>query len=239
MNIYILVEGQSEKYIYPAWLNVLLPEMTAVRRFDEVNSNNYYIFSSGGVPNVLTDVVNAVQEVNQVRKYDYLVVILDADDCTVNDRTDEVFQAIESAEVTSIAQVVVIVQNKCVETWCLGNRRVFSRNPRTIEFASCSQFYSVKDDDPEQLPLDATLTTVSTVSQYHEYYLRKMLHEKNLSYGKGKRTKSVQNSSYLEEMVKRADETSHLKSFSNFLAIIRSFRAELHSNASEVAGTES
>ena len=51
MNIYFLVEGQStEPDVYPAWLSFLVPELIRVDNFDEVDRNNYYLFSSCGIP---------------------------------------------------------------------------------------------------------------------------------------------------------------------------------------------
>jgi hypothetical protein len=46
MNLYFLVEGKrTEKKVYPAWLAHLLPELQRVQNYDQVNQNNYYLFS--------------------------------------------------------------------------------------------------------------------------------------------------------------------------------------------------
>ncbi len=65
MNIYFLVEGQSsEADVYPAWLSYLIPELTRVTYFNEVDHNNYYLFSSNGIPYIEKDIVNAAMDIN-------------------------------------------------------------------------------------------------------------------------------------------------------------------------------
>jgi len=46
MNVYSLVEGKTEKKVYPRWLSHLLPGLKQVQRYDEVEHHNYYLFSS-------------------------------------------------------------------------------------------------------------------------------------------------------------------------------------------------
>ncbi len=66
MNIYFLVEGQStESDVYPAWLSYLIPEMRRVEFFDEARINNYYLFSSNGIPYIETEHVNENETRNQ------------------------------------------------------------------------------------------------------------------------------------------------------------------------------
>ena len=67
MNIYFLVEGQStEAEVYPAWLSYLIPDLERVYNFDEVEKNNYYLFSSFGIPYIDKDILNAVEDVNSL-----------------------------------------------------------------------------------------------------------------------------------------------------------------------------
>ncbi len=60
MNIYLLVEGHTEADVYPAWIGHLLPELERVDNYDEVEQNNYYLFSSCGIPHIENDIINAI-----------------------------------------------------------------------------------------------------------------------------------------------------------------------------------
>ena len=64
MNLYFLVEGQStEADVYPAWLSYLIPKLKRVDSFDEVEYNNYYLFSSFGIPSIEKDIINAIEDI--------------------------------------------------------------------------------------------------------------------------------------------------------------------------------
>ena len=69
MNLYFLVEGRTELNVYPAWLSYLIPELTKVEYFDKVIENNYYLFSSYGIPYIETDIINAIKDINSIGKY--------------------------------------------------------------------------------------------------------------------------------------------------------------------------
>lgn len=51
MNIYIIVEGSSgEKKVYPSWISFINSELKEVISIDEINENNYILFSGNGYP---------------------------------------------------------------------------------------------------------------------------------------------------------------------------------------------
>ena len=55
MNLYFLVEGaKTEMKVYPKWLSHLIPELTQVASLSDVNDNNFYMLSGGGVPQIYT-----------------------------------------------------------------------------------------------------------------------------------------------------------------------------------------
>jgi hypothetical protein len=86
MNFYFVFEGKTEPIVYKKWLSVLLPQLTEVDSFDSVNHNNYYYESDMGVPSCYRVCANAIQEINEVPKYDYLVLLTDADRFTVEEK---------------------------------------------------------------------------------------------------------------------------------------------------------
>ncbi|NET62591.1 MAG: hypothetical protein F6K47_42810, partial [Symploca sp. SIO2E6] len=125
MNIYFLVEGRStEKKIYPDWLSYLIPQLKRVQFHDQVEVNNYYLISGNGYPAIISDgIPNAVDKITEVGKYDYLVICIDADEDTVDARKKYIYDSIQKNNIElGKTQLVLIIQNRCIETWLLGNR---------------------------------------------------------------------------------------------------------------------
>ncbi|PWV99310.1 hypothetical protein DFQ01_11526 [Paenibacillus cellulosilyticus] len=237
MNLYILVEGKSEKHIYPKWLSELLPQLVQVKHLDLITSNNYYLFSCDGYPSIIKDIPNAISDIKTRTNIDYLMIVLDSDDVAVEDRKSEVLSVVQNCGFDP-AKILIVVQNHCIETWCLGNQKVFSRNPQTSEFIECSRFYSILENDPELMGIDTNVSQVTTVAQYHEYYLSKMLLERNASYTKGKGSKAVQNPQFLFQMIERIDSTDHLSSFREFIGIIRYLESGMEAEGEAASTSE-
>lgn len=227
MNIYFLVEGRrTEKKVYPKWLGHLLPELQEVRDAFLVDENNFYVFNGNGYPSILDNHLrNAVEDVNTIGKFQYLVMCIDADEVEVDYRKNEVesFMAKENIELNEGAEFVLIIQNRCIETWCLGNRRVYKRNPTEEILREYIQFYDVSIDDPELMGKPADF---DTHSQFHTSYLKEMLSERNIRYTK-KNPNGVTSDSYLNELIQRANDTNHIFTFYSFIAFCARLRNEL------------
>ena len=217
MNVYFLVEGKTEKKIYPRWLEQLLPTLTRIQVASDVQENNYYLISGGGYPQLLeTHLPNAIDEINESGQYDYFVISLDADEVTVEERIREVEQKISEKKLQlRNCQLQIIVQNRCIETWFMGNRKVFPRNP-TGQFTPFFRFYDVSKDDPEQM--GKTKEAMGTIAQFHKIYLKKMLAEKNINYSETI-PHAVGESDYLEQLQERVKICpSHLKTLQCFFS---------------------
>jgi hypothetical protein len=223
MNIYFLVEGKrTEKKVYPQWLSHLLPGLKQVRRYDEVAQHNYYIFTSGGYPSILDDIKKAAEDINNCGKYSYLVVCLDADEVTIEERKQEIMGIFQPDLQELKAELVVIVQNRCFETWFLGNRKVYPRHPEDETLRKYCQFYNVSENDPEMMP---NFAGFKSISQFHFDYLRQMLREKGIHYAKGN-PREVGESYYIEELKKRVANTpQHLKTLQVFFRFCDSFQS--------------
>jgi hypothetical protein len=221
MNVYFLVEGITEKKIYPRWIARLMPQLERVATYAEVQQNNYYIFSGGGYPQILDTLLSdAIAEVNEVGKYDYLVVALDADEVTVDERQEEVRNKIaeKALKLEISCQLQVIIQSRCMETWFMGNQAVFPRNP-TQNFRKFFQFYNVALDDPEKMPKPDWF--IDSIGQFHKKYLKEMLREKNINYSE-KIPNEVGEPYYLEQLEKRVENyAEHLKTLQIFLAFCK------------------
>lgn len=216
MNIYFLVEGRrTEKKVYPKWLSYLLPELTEVDDPFKTSKNNFYVFNGNGFPSLLDNHLrNAIADVNEIGKFDYFVICLDADEGTVEQRRTEVLEFVkENKLMFKSSKFIIIVQNKCIETWFLGNRKAYSRQPQSKELKKYNDFFNVQTDDPEQM---TKMDEFNTCAQFHESYLSEMLLEKNIRYTK-KNPNSVVDEHYLDELIARQRDTAHLLTFKDFL----------------------
>jgi hypothetical protein len=231
MNIYFLLEGQSsEPDVYPAWISYLVPELIRVNHFDEVDHNNYYLFSSYGIPYIENDIVNAIMDINSIGKYHYFVICIDADAATVSQREAKIFNLLDEKQIilTNNTSLKIVVQNRCIETWFLGNRKVYTRNPqKNKNFIEYARFYNVADNDPEFMSKLETFE--GSISAFHFNYLKAMFNERgNMAYSKSNSIE-VQRISYLNELINRVkDEPSHLNTLINFFGFCNKIRREIN-----------
>lgn len=226
MNFYIIVEGEkTEMSVYPAWLSLLAPAYTRIANFDDVNENNYYIFCGGGIPSIYTHVTNAVLDINEINSkggphYDYLLVCLD----TEGESRDYIMQQIEKqlkSEGVSLqnAELVVFEQKVCMETWFLGNQSVFKENPQNPEYLDFIRYYNVGRDNPEEMG-NMNEMKFTTTARFHVRYLKRMLEERNMTYSKNN-TVDVQQSAYLQQLIKRYEETEHIATFGSWYEFVK------------------
>jgi len=231
MNLYFLVEGQStEKKVYPAWLSHLLPELNRVHNYDEVDTNNYYLFSAEGYPSIIYQhLPNAVEEVSSHGKYNYLVMCLDADEVSVSEREQEIEKFIVANSLNlklGSTKLLIIIQNRCIETWFLGNRKIYSRQPQSSPLLDYTRHYNVSINCPE---LMANYPTFNTHAQFHEAYLRELFRAKNMNYAK-KNPGDVAKSHYLQQLLQRTqDQPTHLRSFQEFIKFCHTIKGQLGS----------
>lgn len=218
MNIYFLVEGKrTEMKVYPKWLSILIPELKRVQWHHEVVKNNYCIFTGDGFPSLLhKHLKNSIEDVNSSAIFDYLVICLDSDDDTIEERHQQILDFIneENIKLHPNTKLVIIVQNKCFETWFLGNPKIFKNNPTSNFLMECIRHYNVKKEDPEimEKPVDFEQTTAI----FHSLYLQEILSERKIQYSK-KNPQEVTEKYFLEQLIKRNKKTNHIKSFKHFI----------------------
>jgi hypothetical protein len=223
VNAYFLVEGRRcERKLYPEWLSTLVPTLTRARTPDEAqtSTDRYYLVSGEGYPSILdVHLSNAIADVEKWRCYDLLVVVLDADEDTVDERKNAVIAASKrsSPSLTS-ARLEIVVQNRCVETWLLGNRRAFVRNPDGNALRNYIAHYDARREDPELMP---AMAGFNTHAQFHHAYLKAIFDERKMSYTKS-RPGDAATQQFLSELVRRTtDNPGHLHTFSRFLDLCR------------------
>jgi hypothetical protein len=156
---------------------------------------------------------NAIEEVNASSNYDFLIVALDADECTPQERLQEIEAFMEKEKLKlENCKLKLLIQNRCFETWFMGNRKVYPRHPKGDEFIEYAKFYNVSQKDPERMGLYPGFTEVS---KFHYRYLKEMLLERNIFYTKS-RPRGVVDRAYLDQLILRTDDTPHLSSLKDF-----------------------
>lgn len=216
MNLYFLVEGKTESKLYPKWITYLIPNFSRISVPSDADKNNYFLISGGGFPHLLyRHLRNSIDDVNSSGNYDYLVLCLDADEQTVSERLEEVNQFIRNENlILENSKLKIIVQNRCIETWLLGNRVIYPRQAQSTEFVKYSKFYNVAVNDPELMGI---YNDFDTYAQFHLHYLKAMLLERNIKYTKNY-PRDVIEEYYLNQLIKRTtDEKQQLMSFRNFI----------------------
>lgn len=230
MNLYLLVEGRrTEKKVYPAWLSHIVPDLTRVAWAREAENNNYFLFSGNGYPALLHNhLKNSIDEVNELGNFDFLVLALDVDDSTVKGRIEEVHSFLQKHDLRlDRAGIVIIPQNRCIETWFLGNRKIFKHNPQDRVLSKYAKFFNVREDDPEEMEL---FPGFSSISQFHEDYCTKFLRERGIRYSKN-RPNGVGDQDYFESLISRSEETGHLKSFKRLVDFLEQVRSTMQSSS--------
>jgi len=117
--------------------------------------NNYFLFNGNGFPALLHNhLKKSIEEINELKKFNYLVIVLDVDETTVEFRINEVNNFIKENQLQLIdCELLIIPQDKCIETWFLGNKTIYKPNPQNLELRDYVRFYNVKDNDPELMPV--------------------------------------------------------------------------------------
>jgi hypothetical protein len=228
MNLYFLVEGHTELKLYPQWIQFLLPEFTQVNSFDQVQYKNYYIFGGAGIPSIINDhLPAAIEDVNSMYNYNHLVMCLDAEESSVQERLDEVNCFLQDNKVLlRNATLNIIVQNRCIETWLLGNRKLIPIGNIGGKLAEYREFFDVFKDDPE---LMGKHSEFNTHAQFHKSYLKSIYDARGLSKvysGICPRDSGEQH--YFDQIKNRIQkEPQHLQTFQTLLQFCDSVREKL------------
>lgn len=224
MNVYFLVEGRrTERRVYPAWLKHLVPRMSRATQLSHVRKDQYFLFSGEGYPALLNHLKNAISDINTHGRFDWFVLCLDADYCSTNERKLEVETYLKDNNLSLCpnTKFAIIVQNKCIETWFLGNRKFFKRTPQNSKLLEYVQHYNVHDADPEQMSAPDHYN--GTVAHFHDNYFRLICLERNCTYSK-KQPEVVCQSMFLCELIERFQNSQHLESFGTFLELCKEWR---------------
>ncbi len=219
MNLYFILEGEvTEVLLYPKWINFILPDYKQVFLEKDVKENNFYIFSGGGIPSIYNHTINAIKDINDNPVFDKLIVCLDGEEIGVEARMIEAKENIAKSGVklTSSCSIDFVIQNICIETWFLGNRKIIKKIPEGLLLKEFIEHYNVTVNDPEGLE---KIERSKNKAHFHYSYFREILKEHNLSYKKSN-PKIVLEKSSFDELEKRVNETEYLSTFKQLLTLL-------------------
>jgi hypothetical protein len=227
MNLYFLVEGKRTEFkVYPKWLEHLIPELKRVNHYTELNENNYFLFNGNGFPSLLDNhLVNAIADVNSIGNVDYLCIILDAEENSIQEKNDDILAFMQNHGLQLVqTQFKIIVQNKCIETWFLANKRIYKSNPEDLVLVEYLRYYNVSEKDPELMPV---YNGFNTTAQFHLDYCKKYLKERNIRYTKVN-PGDVSSEHYLNQLILRNKTDNHILSFKQFIDFCHEVRLKIN-----------
>ncbi|CAH8283888.1 hypothetical protein EV196_103449 [Mariniflexile fucanivorans] len=222
MNLYFILEGEkTEVLLYPKWINYVLPNYSEVDFENQATQDCYYIFSGGGIPSIYNHTINAIKNINDNPIYDKLIVCLDGEEIGVDARIDEIKNHINHSGVhlNNNCEIHFVVQNICIETWFLGNRKIVKKVPVGLKLRDFIEHYNITEEDPELMD---KMEMYRNKAHFHYSYFKEILKEHNLIYRKSKPT-IVMEKSYFQQLEKRVDETEHLPTFKQLIDLLYSF----------------
>lgn len=72
-------------------MSFLIPKFSQVQWAYQAKNENYFLFNGNGFPALLHNhLVKSIEEINELGNFNYLVLILDTDESTINERIQEV-----------------------------------------------------------------------------------------------------------------------------------------------------
>lgn len=114
--------------------------------------------------------------------------------------------------------IIVIVCNRCFETWLLGKPGLYPKNVSEDSFFyNYFRHYDVSQDDPELMLVPEW--SDETVARYHFHYFHELMRYNGLKYTK-KKPDSVATQDYFEGLRWRCAHTDHISSFRSFIEFI-------------------
>ena len=215
MNIYVVAEGLAEREVYLCWIPLVNPRLSPVYRIEDVDNDNFYLISGGGYPQYFETIEAAIDDVNGVYKFDRLVVSVDSEEMSHSEKLEEMgaFFATRPCR----ADIRIVIQHFCFETWALGNRTIVRAHPGSARLIRYRVLFDVRSRDPELLPSNSDEDL--NRSQFAATYLRAALNDKfrNLTYTKSNPTPLL-HQMYFQRVRNRFDSTDHIASFDGFLS---------------------
>ena len=153
---------------------------------------------------------------------------------TVDELRADILMSLELNKNINVSgiELVVVIQNRCIETWLLVNQNFILTQATNIPlkyselFLTYRNYDDVRNQDPELMGIYNGSKSI-TYAQFHKEYLKSVFKARGLSYSKGN-SKEVGEKFYLDELIRIITvQPNHLNSFQYFFSVIKSFRKSL------------
>lgn len=219
MNLYVLVEGEkAAKSVYTAWIKYENSNLNPVDYISDIKENNYIVVAGFGQPNIWNHFQNAITDVNNAANINRLVLIIDAEEKTFEEKRSEARSYID--KVKCKADIYLVIQDFCLETWLLGNKSIFRKKSTEPELQKYLSHFDIRQNDPELLP-DYPPKKLNRAN-FAYYYLRagiKDLYTNRKFYNKHNAGIALENGFYYQ--VKHTHiNYGYLSSFKEFLVAV-------------------
>lgn len=216
MNVYVIAEGEKATgKVYRKWIPLVNAQLQNISYPHEFYKNNFLIYSGLGQPEFWGRVSSAVEDVNNNRNIDRLVVAFDSEDMGYEDKLGEAKDYINNLNCK--AEVKFIVQHFCMETWFLGNKDVFRKKTQDPDLRDYYLKFNIRDEDPEDLP--AYRNKSMNRAQFAYRYLRAGINDThgNVKCYNKSNPGIVLEEQYFNKVKQRHLNFDHIKGFKGFL----------------------
>jgi len=214
MNIHVVVEGViGGAKVYKTWVPLVNPRLSYVSHISDVVNDNFSIVAGGGFPQYYDTIDAAIADVNSYGNIQRLVICVDSEEMSYQDKYREIEDHISGS--TCLAEIRIVVQHFCLETWALGNQ-VIVTHPHSELLRKYVNFFNVRVKDPELLP--GYSEEELNRAQFAARYLKCALNDKyrRLTYSKSNPT-ALLHPKYFDRVKQRFQNTRHISSFAHFL----------------------
>lgn len=232
MNFYFLLEDEKSFIkVLPRWLDYMNFPCVRVPDISCVTHNTYVAQSGQGIIQLITRVLYETLDsiIESDKKIDYLVIIADAEEYSVDQRYKEI--EIKIKDYSNYSQINfkidILICNCCFETWLLGNCNIYPNDTLSqsnLLYPFC-EFYDVSRNDPELMPMDESNRNIKdyhfhSKADYHFRYLHNLCQQNRLIYRKSKPDAAMDKNFY-NGIVNRIETTEHISSFKRFFDYIK------------------
>lgn len=221
MSLYVLVEGyRTEMLLYPAWIEILRPDLKRVRWPTDAQGLDYFLISGEGYPQLLNMIGNSILDINNNNSFTHFMIVVDAENDDEEHKRQLILDHIrDHYSDFDLSRVFVVVQVRTIETWLLANKRVVTRNPQDKILAEYLVHYNVSIHDPEFMPLHSYF---DYHAQFHFDYLKRLFVEKHICYTKIN-PGAAKTKTYFNQLVNRSNQ-NHITSFKRFVDYMASLQ---------------
>lgn len=221
-NLVLLVEGDTEQYLYESWLRHRVPSLIRVPLIADLQHENYVLVNGKGYPRFLRNMEDLLRDIHSYPgRVSEFWICVDTEEDTYEGRFQYLTGILNQrckefgiADSNPFLSCRVIIQHCCIETWLLGHAGFLRQGPQGRDLVEFKRFFDISAQDPEQM---GTFPGYITRASFHEAYLKAMFRERGHSYSK-QHPSVAREANYLDDLEQRCRTTQHLRSLSVLFA---------------------